>query len=340
MRELLLIFLTALALGVGGTVTARHVALRRNFVDRPGEHKGHFAPVPLLGGLAICSSVLVSLMLFGDRFYVLQLAGILVGASMMAFLGLWDDYRPLAPIIKLSGQVLVTAALILSGVQVDLFGSELLNVLLTALWILYITNALNLLDNMDGLAGGMAAIASGFFLLCSILNGQYLVGALSAAMLGASLGFLYFNFNPASIFMGDSGSLFIGFVMAALGIKLRFPSNVNWVTWMVPVLILGLPIFDTALVSLSRMRRGVPVWQGGRDHVSHRLLSFGWSSRKVVMVLYLAGVILGATGTSVSLFEPVPAYIVGGIVLAAGVWCGWRLDKEYGTVSDEPEQAR
>lgn len=329
MRELLLIFLTALALGVGGTVTARRIALRRNVVDEPGGHKGHGAPVPLLGGVAMCASVLVSLLLFGDQYYVLELAGILVGAFLMLFLGLWDDYRPLSPIVKFSGQLVVTTALIVSGVQVALFGNDVLNILITALWILYVTNALNLLDNMDGLAAGIAAIASGFFVLCSILNGQYLVGTLSAAMLGGSLGFLYFNFNPASIFMGDAGSLFVGFVMAALGIKLRFPSNVDWVTWMVPVLILGVPIFDTALVTLSRLRRGGPIWKGGQDHVSHRLRSLGWPTRKVVLALYLAGGAVGLTGTLLSLLEPGPAYTVGAIVLVCAVWLGLRLEQKH-----------
>jgi len=326
--ELFLIFLTALALGVGATFVARRVALHADIVDRPGGRKMHVAPVPLLGGLAIYLAFLLSIVLWGDRFYVAQLISILVGASLMSFLGLWDDHRALSPLIKFAGQVFVTAALIGSGVQVALFSHPVLNVLATAIWVLYVTNAFNLLDNMDGLASGIAAIASGFFLLSSILNGQYLVGSLSAALLGACLGFLYFNFNPARIFMGDAGSLFIGFVMAAVGIKLRFPSNVDEVTWMVPVLVLGLPIFDTALVSVSRLRRGVPMWQGGRDHVSHRLAASGRSTRKVVMVLYLVGGILGAAGTILSLLSPLPAYFLGALVLGVALWSAWWLERE------------
>jgi len=321
-REFYLMFLTALALGVGATFMLRKVALREGIVDRPGGHKGHAAPIPLLGGVAIYLAFLASVILWGDRYYVGQLVSILVGASLMSFLGLWDDRRALSPLFKFAGQVFVTAVLILSGVQVQLFGNPALNVLVTAVWVLYVTNAFNLLDNMDGLASGVAAVASGFFLLCAILNGQYLVGSLSAAMLGACLGFLFFNFNPARIFMGDAGSLFIGFVMAAMGIKVRFPSNVDWVTWMVPVLILGVSIFDTAFVSVSRLSRGVPIWRGGLDHVSHRLLARGWSIRKVVTVLYAVGVILGAAGTVVSLLDPVPAYVLGAGALGAATVCG------------------
>lgn len=327
LSKLFLIVLTALALGVGATFMARRIALHTGTVDRPGGHKRQVAPVPLLGGIAIYLAFMVSLLAWGDRFYVVQLINILVGASLMSFLGLWDDRRALSPLLKFAGQVIVTVGLILSGVQVNLFSSSFLNILVTAIWVLYITNAFNLLDNMDGLTGGIAAIASAFFLLCAILNGQYLVGSLSAALLGACLGFLYFNFNPARIFMGDAGSLFIGFVIAAVGIKLRFPNNVDGVTWMVPVLVLGLPIFDTALVSVSRLRRRVPVWRGGQDHVSHRLAACGWSTRKVVLVLYLIGGVLGAAGTILSLLSPVPAYGLGALVLGVALGFAWWAER-------------
>ena len=126
--------------------------------------------------------------------------------------------------------------------------------------------------------------------------------------------------------MGDAGSLFIGFIMASVGIKLRFPSNVDVVTWMVPVIVLGLPLFDTILVSVSRLLRRVPVWRGGRDHVSHRLAANGWSTRKVVTALYLVGCILGAIGTILSMLDPLPAYSLGALVLAVGLWSFFWLE--------------
>ncbi len=318
------ILLTALVLGAGGTFFVRQVALRTGMVDQPAAHKLHLKPIPLLGGVAIYGGCIASLLLFGDRVFVTQLVGILVGASLMSLLGLWDDRRPLSPALKFTGQALITALLILTGVRVHLFDPIWLDLVVTAVWVLTITNACNLLDNMDGLAGGVAVVAAGFFLLNAALNGQYLVGSLSAALLGACLGFLFFNFNPARIFMGDAGSLFIGFILAVVGIKLRFPNNTPLVTWMVPVLILGVPLFDTALVTVSRLRRGVPVWQGGKDHTSHRLQGLGWTTRRVTMTLYGTGVVLGAVATVLALLSPVPAYLLGGSIVFAllllGAW--------------------
>ena len=154
------------------------------------------------------------------------------------------------------------------------------------MWIVGIVNALNLMDNMDGLAAGVAAVASGSFLLLAILNGQILVASLGAALLGACLGFLFYNFQPAVTFMGDTGSMLLGFALAVLGIKLTFPTLPLAQSWMVPILVLGLPIFDTTLVLISRQRRGRPWWQGGTDHVSHRLARLGLSHRRVVVALY------------------------------------------------------
>jgi UDP-GlcNAc:undecaprenyl-phosphate GlcNAc-1-phosphate transferase len=195
-----------------------------------------------------------------------------------------------------------------------------MNLALSLLWIVGVTNAFNLLDNTDGLAGGVGMVAAGYFLLMAATNGQILVGGLAAAVLGACAGFLLFNFNPARIFMGDSGSLFLGLIMAALGIKLRFPSNTNWVTWMVPVLVLGVPIFDTLLVVISRLRRGKnPLTTPGQDHLSHRLNRLGWTRRETVLVLYLVTSALGGLSLFVSLAGPGAAYTIAAAVLIAAI---------------------
>lgn len=171
-------------------------------------------------------------------------------------------------------------------------------------------------------------MAGGFFLLLAILNGQHLVGAFAAALLGASIGFLIYNFNPARIFMGDVGSLFIGFLMAVLGIKLRFPDNTPSVTWMVPVLVLGVPLFDTTLVFVSRLRRGVnPATTSGTDHVSHRLLRLGLTDREAVLLLCLASSVLGGVAVLVSRASPPGAYAIGALVgslsVVALLWLEW-----------------
>ena len=294
LTQIMLIFTAALTLALAATPVARRLAVRTNMVDQPTQRKTHVTPTPMLGGLAIYAAVLLALIIFGDKFYVHQVAGIIIGASLISFLGLWDDRMPLPAGIKLLGQMIPVIVLIMTGVQVSIFDSPILNIAITLIWVLFITNAVNFLDNMDGLSAGITAMASAYFLLLAALSGQYLVGALTAALLGACIGFLFYNFNPASIFMGDTGSLFLGFVLAAVGIKLRFPTNIPAVTWMIPVLVLGVPILDTSLVIVSRLRRGKnPFTTPGKDHLSHRLVKMGYTRREAVLLLYLLGSIFG-----------------------------------------------
>ena len=310
--QIMLIFTAALVLALAATPAARRLALRTNMVDQPAQRKVHLTPTPLLGGLAIYLAVILALVFFGDKFYVHQVIGIVVGATLISFLGLWDDRMPLPAWAKLLGQVIPAVALILTGIQVSIFDWEPLNIAVTLVWVLFITNAVNFLDNMDGLSAGVSAMASGYFLLLAALSGQYLVGALAAALLGACIGFLVYNFNPASIFMGDTGSLFLGFVLAALGIKLRFPTNIPAVTWMVPVLVLGVPILDTSLVIISRLRRGKnPFTTPGKDHLSHRLVKMGYTRREAVLILYLLGSIFGMIAVFITQASLLEAAVVG-----------------------------
>ncbi len=323
----LLIFASALAMAVGGTPIVRRVALRMGVMDQPAARKIHASPVPLMGGVAIYGAFIAAILLFGNRYRLNELISILVGASLMSFLGVWDDRRSLSPLLKLAGQFLAASILVFTGVRVGTFPWEALNIVLTLGWVVVITNAMNLLDNMDGLSGGVAAAAAIYFLLLALMNGQVLVGALSAALVGASLGFLVYNFNPARIFMGDAGALFIGFVLAAVGIKLRFPDGLQIVTWMVPVLILGLPLFDTTLVIISRLRRGLnPLTTPGRDHVSHRLVAMGYTRREAVLICYLICAGLGVIALFVTRASIVEGYVVGGIVAVAAAWALWRLE--------------
>jgi UDP-GlcNAc:undecaprenyl-phosphate GlcNAc-1-phosphate transferase len=246
----------------------------------------------------------------------------------MSFLGMWDDRRSLSPLLKLVGQFVAASILVLSGVYIGTFPWEALNIALTLIWVVVVTNAMNLLDNMDGLSGGVGAVAAIFFLLLAAMNDQYLVGALSAALVGACLGFLVYNFNPASIFMGDAGSLFLGFILAAAAIKLRFPEGVQIVTWMVPVLILGLPLFDTALVIVSRLRRGYnPLTTPGKDHVSHRIVALGYTRREAVLICYLICAGLGVIALFVTQASILEGYIVGGIMVLVGLVVLVRLER-------------
>ncbi len=326
----ILVFAAALVLVVGATPLARRLAPRLGMMDQPSARKVHHQPVPRIGGVAIYLAVLaasVALAQWSSITYA-QIGSIVVGATGISFLGLVDDRWGLRPVIKIIGQVLAALLLYATGIYVGTFPFPALNLVVTIFWVGYITNGLNLLDNMDGLAGGVAAIGAAYFALMCASNGQYLVGALSIAVLGACLGFLFYNLNPASIFMGDSGALFLGFVLAAIGIKLRFPDNVKFVTWMVPVLVLGMPIFDTTLVIISRLRRGLnPLTHAGKDHVSHRLVAAGLTQREAVLTLYVVSFILGLLALFVTQASMVEGYTVGGLTGIAGLYGLWRLER-------------
>lgn len=326
-----LIVITALIGVVLATPVVRRVAWRYGFIDQPSFRKVHATPMPRLGGLAIYAGFIVALLVLGTRFRFNEAVGILIGATLVSVVGGIDDHSPIGPVPKLLAQALAAGILILSGVQVAVFDQQWLNVVVTVIWVVGITNAMNFLDNMDGLSAGVAAVASAFFLLLAALNNQYLVGVMSAALLGACIGFLWYNFNPASIFMGDSGSLFIGFVLAALGIKLRFPGNTDIVTWMAPVLVLGLPILDTTLVTISRLRRGVnPLTTAGKDHISHRLARLTGSKREAVLMCYLIGGVFGMAAIYVTTATVVAGYLVGAVIGAAGVAAIWWLEQRVG----------
>ena len=332
MTTYMLIFASALALAIGGTPIARKLAPRLGVMDQPSARKIHTRPMPRLGGAAIYLAFILALLIFEDRHYISQLVGILTGATLISFCGIWDDRWGLRPLLKLGvGQPLAALILIASGVRVSFLHHPVLNALVTVFWVVGITSALNLLDNMDGLSAGVATVAAAFFLLLAAMNGQYLVGSLAAALLGACLGFLFYNFNPASIFMGDSGSLFIGFVLAAVGIKLRFPGRMDVVTWMIPVVILGVPIFDTTLVVVSRLRRGLnPITHPGKDHLSHRLVAMGWTQREAVMAIYLICGGLGLVALFLTQASVVEGYAVAAALALLGLFGLWKLEQVKG----------
>lgn len=341
MTTAMLIFAGALILAIGGTPLARRIAPRLGLVDQPSARKIHQRPMPRMGGAAIVLASIATLLVFQDRFEFQQLIGIVFGGAFVSLLGTWDDRWGMPPPIKLLGQFFAAGILILTGVTVQLLPIPWLNMALTALWVVGITNAFNLLDNMDGLSSGVGLISAAFFTLLAALSRQSYVSALAAAVLGASLGFLIYNFNPASIFMGDSGSLFLGFVLAAIGIKLRFPDNVNFVTWMAPVLVLGVPLFDTALVVVSRLRRGLnPLTTPGKDHTSHRLVAAGFTAREAVMIHYLAAGAFGVLAIFITQASVLEGYVVGIAAALISLFALIRLEIQYRrTLSREPTRS-
>jgi UDP-GlcNAc:undecaprenyl-phosphate GlcNAc-1-phosphate transferase len=315
MTDYLPILVMGFVVALGLTPLSRRIALWLGLVDQPRERRLHAKPTPLMGGLAIYGALVLTLALFGLQAHFVELGAILAGATLMALLGLWDDRRELKPGVKLAGQIVAGVALIMAGVQVSMFGSPALDWALTLFWIVGVTNALNFLDNMDGLAAGASAIASGFFFLLAATEGQRLVGSLAAALCGASVGFLVYNFSPASSFMGDMGSLVLGFTLAVLGIKLRFAGQPPNITWMIPILVLALPIFDTTLVTFTRLRERRPASQGGKDHTSHRLINLGLSQRAVLVILYAVCAVSGIAAVVVSRAPHEAGPVVGGAAL-------------------------
>jgi UDP-GlcNAc:undecaprenyl-phosphate/decaprenyl-phosphate GlcNAc-1-phosphate transferase len=325
----LITFTVALLASLGLTVPIRHLALRYGMVDKPGPRKVHINPIPLLGGIAIYLGFVLAVLFTLHGVPLSQILGILAGATLLAAVGFLDDGGLLHHQVKLFiGMPAAALFLVASGIRAQFFShffpgtlSGVLDVALTVVWVVGITAAFSILDHMDGLCAGIAAVAAAFFTISAGMNGQTLVRALGAATLGAALGFLRWNFNPAKIFMGDGGAMFLGFLMATLGLKVR-PDGVDFpITWLVPILILGVPIFDTTLVTISRARRGLlPFTSPGKDHTAHRLSNLGLGHRGAVLIMYGAAIIFGALAMFIQRISTTATYaLVSVIVLIAFV---------------------
>jgi len=276
----------------------RNISIRFGLVDLPKDDRWHTKPTPKVGGIAIFISfaTALSITLFISPPVDFPWA-LLVGALITFFLGVLDDSKRLSPGAKLIGQILAASIVVFFGRNLEFFNLEILNVIFTFFWLIGITNAINLLDNMDGLAGGVAFIAA---LMLSLMFWQvqtFNLLVIALALGGGILGFLVFNFPPASIFMGDGGSLFLGFTLASLAIA-QVPRASNLLAILgVPTLIFLLPILDTTMVTITRILRGQSPAQGGKDHTSHRLIAFGLSERQTVLVLYGVALLSGIIGS-------------------------------------------
>ncbi len=322
----LLAFLIASSASLLLTVPVRALAIRVGMVDLPGPRKVHLKPIPLLGGLAIYGGVMLAILIVFDGAARAQVIGIVSGATLVTVVGFLDDRGWLHHQIKLfAGMPLAAVILLISGIHAQVFSLVVrgslgywLDAALTIVWVVGITASFSILDHMDGLCAGVAAMASVFFTMLAYLNGQTLVATLAASVLGASAGFLRWNFKPAKIFMGDGGAMFLGFLMATLALKLRLDHASSLATWLAPVLILGATIFDTTLVTISRARRGLlPFATPGKDHSAHRLANLGLGQRGAVLTIYLVGAISGGAALLVTYLSNAAAGLVGIAVLLA-----------------------
>ncbi len=315
-----LAFVTATAVALVSTPILRRLAIVTGFVDQPAPRKGHRRPVPYLGGIAIITSVLVAL-LFETR-AAPRVAVLIAGAAGLGAMGLLDDDRTVDPRYRFLAEIAAGVMATVVGVRIHATGIELLDIALTILWIVGVTNAINLLDNMDALAAGVSVVTALSVFALAILGRQPVVATLAAAVAGACLGFLVYNRPPATIFMGDAGSLFLGFVLAILTINVS-PALSPPVSFIVPLLLLAIPVLDTTVVTTARLRRGRPVSLGGRDHLSHRLAKRGMRRRRAVAVLIgcesvlgLLAVLAGRRVIPVEVAVLAAVVIVGGLLVA------------------------
>ena len=316
-------FLVSFALAWALTPLMLRLALRLSVLDLPDERKAQSSPVPYLGGVAIvlafATTVLVAGAVTRPPSGLGALAAVLGTGVTLSLMGLLDDLRGLPPLLRLLVEVAAGAVVYLTTPSIALPGPQWLDVVITVLWVVGVTNALNLLDNMDGLSAGVATIAALSFCLIAGLNGQFLVAALSAAVAGCAAGFLRHNFHPAKIYMGDAGSLFLGFMLATLAIRLQLQDVPPAIAVFVPVLVLGVALFDTTLVTVARLRHGRSPLLGGRDHASHRLVWIGLPVPVSVGLIYGVAASLGFLALIVSRLDTLSALLLVAYVVAVGL---------------------
>jgi UDP-GlcNAc:undecaprenyl-phosphate GlcNAc-1-phosphate transferase len=302
----LTVFVVAVGASLAATPVSRRLAHKWGVLDQPSQRKVHLNPTPLLGGLAVYAAFWLAVLIV-SRFEVAspeiflpattrELGAIFAATLTLMLVGFADDKWKtgggVPPRAKLAGQLVAAAVAVAGGLQLHVFGAFVPDVLLTFFWIVGISNAINLLDNMDGLSAGATAIASIFFFVIAAAYGQILVGMMALALAGACIGFLRYNFNPATVFMGDTGTFFMGFLLATIGMKLK-ATGPAWWSFVLVVVVLALPIFDTSLVTAYRLWKRRHVAQGGTDHTSHRLVKLGLPKHHAVLVLYGASVASG-----------------------------------------------
>ncbi len=320
------IFSFSFILSLALTPLFRKLALRFSFLDNPEERKVHSEAKPLLGGLAtylaftltiVINLTIVAILRLKPQLMNLlpdivagslpgvmtirsKLLAILFGGTIVFFLGLWDDLKGgISPSVKLAGQLLAGLVLVFMGIRVSIFLPSWLAIIITLIWIIGITNAFNLLDNMDGLAAGVALLASLIFFLVALQQGQLFVSVILLVFAGSLAGFLPYNFRPATIFMGDAGSMFVGFLLAALTVLNTFytQDSPTLLPVFMPLLILGVPIFDTLSVIFIRLKRGDPLFTADKRHFSHRLVGLGMSQKQAVIFIYLVTFSIGINAT-------------------------------------------
>jgi len=319
------VFVATILLSYFLTPVLMKTAFTTGYLDHPKSNKVHAHPTPLLGGLAIYLAFIVGLIMTSGFNQLHRFYSIFAGSTLLLVVGLVDDRMGMMPELKLLAQVLAAMVVVKSGVRIEFMNNYYLGTILTYLWIVGITNSFNLLDNMNGLSAGIAVIAAVFFGIIMWTTDQVAISFISFAMAGACLGFLKHNFPRAHIFMGDSGSLVIGFTLATVAIMGSWSTRFLTTSLAMPVIILAYPIFDTTLVTVMRLREGRSIFQGGRDHSSHRLALLGLKKKRAVLVIYGICMALGLSALVIQKVSFRNAMFVIGIVALSMLALGIRL---------------
>lgn len=331
MLEYFVPFVIALVISYALTPSVKKLAIKVGAVDEPNARKVHTHVIPRLGGLAIFIGFMAAVLFCIPISH--ELLGLLLGCTAIVALGIWDDICNIPAKVKLVGQILAACIPVAFGIQIEWltnpFGTlivlpEIIAIPVTIFWIVGFTNTVNLIDGLDGLAAGVSFIASIFMFLMAYKMNQYLPAMIIVAMAGAALGFLQYNFNPAKIFMGDTGSMLLGYTMSVVAV-LGLVKTAATVALVVPVIALGLPILDTLFAIVRRRMSGVPIFQPDKGHLHHRLLALGLTQKQAVLLMYFVSLILGLVALFVASVNYKTGIVTVLVVLAVIIYSAKRI---------------
>jgi len=310
-----------LAFGIAASITyvltpvIERLAIQVGAVDIPNDRRVNRHPVANLGGIAIYCGFIIAVLLLLE--HDLKLVGIIISSTLMLIVGLVDDLKEISPKSKLLWQIIAALILVSFGIRIEFITNPLggmfylgaLSIPFTIFWLVAITNTVNLIDGLDGLAAGVSTIASLTLFIVAMQEAELLVMALAITIAGACLGFLQYNFNPAQIFMGDTGSLFLGFLLATISTVGALKSAAT-MTLVIPILALGVPIFDTLFAIIRRHQNGKPIFKADKGHIHHRLLKLGLTHKQAVIVVYLISLSLGLIAIAINGASEVQALFI------------------------------
>jgi len=335
MQTYLVAFIIALATAYFITPYVKELAIWAGAMDAPNARKVHTTPIPRMGGLAIYAGFVLAVL--ASIHVNQQILGLLLGGTVILVVGIIDDLQQLPARVKLLGQIAAAAVLILFDVRIewitnpfgDMLFLDYLSIPITILWVVGLTNTMNLIDGLDGLAAGVSTIAAVTILLVALQQNFWIVAILTAALAGSALGFLHYNFNPAKIFMGDTGSMFLGYMLAAVSVIGTVKSAAT-IALVVPIVALGLPIMDTAFAIIRRYTNGQPIFKPDKGHLHHRLLAMGMSQKQAVLLMYMISGCLGVSAIALTEVTKVYAVLIIIMLLAVSFFAA----KKIGVLKD------